>query len=47
MDVTFNDKVSIYLQPGEFAFFQWRGSEDIKIKSESGTPYVEYGIWEA
>ena len=47
MDVTFNDKVSIYVQPGEFAFFPWRVSEDIKIKSESGTPYVEYGIWEA
>ena len=35
------------LAAGEFAFFPWTGAAGIVAFSASGTPYLEYAIFEA
>ena len=38
---------TIQLAAGEFAFFPWTGASGIVAFSASGTPYLEYAIFEA
>ena len=38
---------TMQLAAGEFAFFPWESSGNILAKSASGTPYLEYAIFEA
>ena len=38
---------TMQLAAGEFAFFPWTGASGIVAFSASGTPYVEYAIFEA
>ena len=38
---------TIQLASGEFAFFPWTGTSGIVAFSASGTPYLEYAIFEA
>ena len=38
---------TIQLAAGEFAFFPWTGTSGIVAFSASGTPYLEYAIFEA
>mgnify|MGYP003113666357 FL=1 len=47
MDIDFGTQLSIQLAAGEFAFFPWESSGNILAKSASGTPYLEYAIFEA
>ena len=47
MDIDFGTQLSIELGAGEFAFFPWESSGNILAKSASGTPYLEYAIFEA
>ena len=35
------------LAAGEFAWFPWTGAAGIVVHSASGTPYLEYAIFEA
>ena len=35
------------LAAGEFAWFPWTGTAGIVVHSASGTPYLEYAIFEA
>ena len=35
------------LAAGEFAFFPWHASQNIVAVADSGTPYLEYAIFEA
>jgi len=34
------------LAAGEFAFFPWESSQNIVVASASGTPYIEYAVFE-
>ena len=47
MDIDFGSQLSIQLAAKEFAFFPWESSGNIVAKSASGTPYLEYAIFEA
>jgi len=47
MDIDFGTQLSIQLAAGEFAFFPWDSSGNIVAASASGTPYLEYAIFEA
>ena len=47
MDIDFGTQLSIQLAAGEFAFFPWESSGNILATSASGTPYLEYAIFEA
>ena len=47
MDIDFGTQLSIQLAAQEFAFFPWESSGNIVAKSASGTPYLEYAIFEA
>tara|TARA_Y100000296_G_C5116942_1_gene228258 strand:- start:546 stop:899 length:354 start_codon:yes stop_codon:yes gene_type:complete len=47
MDVDFGSTASFNLAAGEFAFFPWHGSQNIVVVADSGTPKLEYAIWEA
>ena len=47
MDVDFGSTASFNLRPKEFAFFPWHGSQNIVVAADSGTPVLEYGLWEA
>ena len=47
MDVDFGSTASFNIRPGEFAFFPWHGSQNIVVAADSGTPVLEYGLWEA
>ena len=47
MDIDFGTQLSIQLAAGEFAFFPWESSGNIVAKSASGTPSLEYAIFEA
>ena len=47
MDVDFGSTASFNIRPGEFAFFPWHGSQNIVVVADSGTPYLEYAIFEA
>jgi len=38
---------TMQLAAGEFAFFPWTGAAGIVVHSASGTPYLEYAIFEA
>ena len=38
---------TMQLAAGEFAFFPWTGASGIVAFSASGTPYLEYAIFEA
>tara|TARA_R110002012_G_scaffold5790_1_gene26857 strand:+ start:29 stop:382 length:354 start_codon:yes stop_codon:yes gene_type:complete len=38
---------AMQLAAGEFAFFPWTGAAGIVAFSASGTPYLEYAIFEA
>jgi hypothetical protein len=46
VDVTDGNAV-MSLAAGEFAFFPWSGSAAIIAFAASGTPFLEYGIFEA
>ena len=47
MDVDFGSTASFNIKPGEFAFFPWHASQNIVVAADSGTPVLEYGLWEA
>ena len=47
MDVDFGSTASFNIRPGEFAFFPWHASQNIVVAADSGTPYLEYAIFEA
>ena len=47
MDVDFGSTASFNMRPGEFAFFPWHASQSIVVAADSGTPYLEYAIFEA
>ena len=47
MDVDFGSTASFNLAAGEFAFFPWHGSQNIVVAADSGTPILEYALWEA
>jgi len=47
MDIDFGSTLSIQLAAGEFAFFPWESSQDVVAKAASGTPVLEYALFEA
>ena len=47
MDIDFGSTASFNLRPGEFAFFPWHGSQNVVVAADSGTPVLEYALWEA
>ena len=47
MDVDFGSTASFNIKPGEFAFFPWHASQNIVVAADSGTPVLEYAIFEA
>jgi len=47
MDIDFGSTASFNIRPGEFAFFPWHASQNIVVAADSGTPYLEYAIFEA
>tara|TARA_R100000234_G_scaffold70478_1_gene43256 strand:+ start:222 stop:575 length:354 start_codon:yes stop_codon:yes gene_type:complete len=47
MDIDFGSTASFNIRPGEFAFFPWHGSQNIVVAADSGTPTLEYAIFEA
>ena len=47
MDIDFGTTASFNIQPLEFAFFPWHASQNIVAAADSGTPYLEYAIFEA
>ena len=47
MDIDFGSTASFNIRPGEFAFFPWHGSQNIVVVADSGTPILEYALWEA
>ena len=47
MDVDFGSTASSNIRPGEFAFFPWHASQNIVVAADSGTPTLEYAIFEA
>ena len=47
MDIDFGSTASLNIQPLEFAFFPWHASQNIVATADSGTPYLEYAIFEA
>jgi len=47
IDIDFGSTLSIQLAAGEFAFFPWESSENIIAKAASGTPVLEYALFEA
>tara|TARA_R100000306_G_scaffold62316_2_gene68569 strand:+ start:764 stop:1123 length:360 start_codon:yes stop_codon:yes gene_type:complete len=47
MDIDFGSTASFNLQPLEFAWFPWHASANIVAAADSGTPYLEYAIFEA
>ena len=47
MDVDFGSTASFNIKPGEFAFFPWHASQNIVVAADSGTPILEYALWEA
>ena len=46
MDIDFGSTASFNLAAGEFAFFPWHGSQNIVVAADSGTPTLEYALWE-
>ena len=47
MDIDFGSTASFNLAAGEFAFFPWHASQNIVVAADSGTPVLEYAIFEA
>ena len=47
MTIQFGGDSTFTLGAGEFAFFPWNGGANIVALSASGTPVLEYGLWEA
>ena len=47
MDVDFGSTASFNIRAGEFAFFPWHASQNIVVAADSGTPILEYALWEA
>ena len=47
MDIDFGSTASFNLAAGEFAFFPWHGSQNVVVAADSGTPVLEYALWEA
>ena len=47
MDVDFGSTASFNIKPGEFAFFPWHASQNVVVAADSGTPVLEYAIFEA
>ena len=47
MDVDFGSTESFNIRPGEYAFFPWHASQNIVVAADSGTPILEYAIFEA
>ena len=47
MDIDFGSQASFNMRPGEFAFFPWHASANIVVAADSGTPILEYAIFEA
>ena len=47
MQFDFGTTLSIELAAGEFAFFPWESSQNLLATSASGTPFLEYAIFEA
>jgi len=47
MDIDFGTTASFNLAAGEFAFFPWHASQNILVAADSGTPTLEYALWEA
>ena len=47
MDIDFGSTASFNIRPGEFAFFPWHASQNIVVAADSGTPILEYAIFEA
>tara|TARA_R100001079_G_C4406696_1_gene133778 strand:- start:507 stop:860 length:354 start_codon:yes stop_codon:yes gene_type:complete len=47
MNFDFGSTLSITLAAGEFAFFPWESSQNLVATSASGTPYLEYAVFEA
>ena len=47
MDVDFGSTASFNIRAGEFAFFPWHASQNIVVAADSGTPVLEYAIFEA
>ena len=46
MDIDFGSTASFNIRPGEFAFFPWHASQNIVVAADSGTPVLEYALWE-
>ena len=47
MTIQFGGDSTFTLAAGEFAFFPWNGGANIVALSASGTPMLEYALWEA
>jgi len=47
INVDFGSTLSVKLSAGEFAFFPWEGSQNIVVAAASGTPVLEYALFEA
>ena len=47
MDIDFGTTASFNLAALEFAFFPWHASQNIVVAADSGTPILEYALWEA
>ena len=47
INVDFGTQLSMALAAGEFAFFPWDSSGNIVVAAASGTPYIEYAVFEA
>ena len=47
MTIQFGGDSTFTLGAGEFAFFPWNGGANIVALSASGTPMLEYALWEA
>ena len=47
IDIDFGSTASFNIRPGEFACFPWHASQNIVVAADSGTPVLEYAIFEA
>ena len=47
IQVKFGSTANILLAAGEFAFFPWDSGSNVVVASVSGTPYLEYAVFEA
>jgi len=47
IQVKFGSAANLLLAAGEFAFFPWDSGNNVVVASVSGTPYLEYAVFEA